>query len=411
MRYLKKLMIIFIFSSSLLFSQWTWQNPLPSGNRNHSVCFKDSLNGWICGNHGILLNSIDGGASWNFVPTSTDNNFNHIDFINSNVGWVFGDYSYALKTTDGGDTWVEKTVPTWFNYLGIWDSYFRNIDTGWVIANGVYESEIDFTTDGGETWQSQFQNIAGIRLQSICFIGDTGWAVGYNASLKGFILKTTNMGLNWFVQLNNNLNRAFNDVYFYNTSEGIISGRGQILRTTNGGESWAVKESAFYPADISRFDSLTFIPADSGKIYISSDEGETWDLKNACDDAWLYSSTFINNKKSVAVGLYGTIIITTDGGQNWSPISSGYFKDLRTIDFYDENIGWAAGKNILLKTTNSGITWEGTSVDYDITSMFMIDQNIGFLGTWGKILKTTDGGSTWSVKNITDDYLFDIKFM
>ncbi len=46
--------------------------------------------------------------------------------------------------------------------------------------------------------------------------------------------------------------------------------------------------------------------------------------------------------------------------RQWIQQNSGTTSNLMTVDFIDENIGFAVGRNpdILIKTTNGGIDWQ-----------------------------------------------------
>lgn len=71
------------------------------------LCFADSLYGWIVGSNGLVINTINGGASWGiqrFDPTYRypPNHFNSISMVDTNFGVVVGDNGSILKTFNGG---------------------------------------------------------------------------------------------------------------------------------------------------------------------------------------------------------------------------------------------------------------------------------------------------------------------
>ena len=125
---------------------------------------------------------------------------------------------------------------------------------------------------------------------------------------------------------------------------------------------------------------------------------------NELNDIWMFSSSVI-----LAVGDIGTVIKTTDGGQNWSVTHycGGITSDLYAIFFIDQDIGWAAGEQgKVLKTTNGGLGWSVMTVmdSLAINGLYFHDSQNGWaagtkveLGAEkGVILKTTDGGATWT---------------
>src|SRR5437868_7981340 len=59
---------------------------------------------------------------------------------------------------------------------------------------------------------------------------------------------------------------------------------------------------------------------------------------------------FVNNKTGFISG--GNILKTTDAGENWFNLNNGSFL---TLDFVDNNIGYAIGYSNIQKTTNGGL--------------------------------------------------------
>lgn len=72
----------------------------------------------------------------------------------------------------------------------------------------------------------------------------------------------------------------------------------------------------------------------------------------------LNSVKFTSSTAGWAVGAYGTILYTTNGGTTWTSQSSGTTSDLMDVCFIDANNGWAVGwEGTILKTTDAGTTW------------------------------------------------------
>ena len=60
---------------------------------------------------------------------------------------------------------------------------------------------------------------------------------------------------------------------------------------------------------------------------------------------YLLSVNFISNNMGWTVGRFGTILKTTNGGNNWTNQISGTTEDLRSVHFIDNNTGWIVGGN------------------------------------------------------------------
>ena len=122
----------------------------------------------------------------------------------------------------------------------------------------------------------------------------------------------------------------------------------------------------------------------------------------------LHSVHFADENIGWAVGDNGTILRTTNGGEEWYTQTSNTTAPLHKIHCADSNTGWVIGKNfgenVVLKTTNGGIDWiqeySGHIDTLYYHSIFFVNYNIGWLagikdGYIGFLLKTIDGGENW----------------
>jgi photosystem II stability/assembly factor-like uncharacterized protein len=114
----------------------------------------------------------------------------------------------------------------------------------------------------------------------------------------------------------------------------------------------------------------------------------------------LTSTKFLNNNTGYAVGKCGTVIKTTNGGNNWYFLPSGTTNDLNDCSFADVNTGYAVGySSTVLKTTNGGINWISLNIGYPNLQLFsvsFISANKGIISSNGTaVFKTTNGGQNW----------------
>lgn len=107
----------------------------------------------------------------------------------------------------------------------------------------------------------------------------------------------------------------------------------------------------------------------------------------------------IDSLRAVVVGGAGTIMRTTDGGQNWTSIPSGTDNDLNRIHFVNNQTAWImGGKGTLLKTSDGGQSWQSQNpgIDGDLLVGYFLNEQEGWLATdSSRLRKTTDGGQTW----------------
>ena len=104
------------------------------------------------------------------------------------------------------------------------------------------------------------------------------------------------------------------------------------------------------------------------------------------------------------MGELGTLVKTTDGGQNWSIKPTGTSITLWESYFINDNTGWIAEGNvesppgIIIKTTDQGESWvtQYTSNTCWFTNVWFLNNQTGYaVGSSQKVIKTTNGGTNW----------------
>jgi photosystem II stability/assembly factor-like uncharacterized protein len=411
----------------ICYGQWYWQNPLPTNNALYSVDFIDENIGWCVGEFGTIIKTENGGENWITQASRISNHLKSVRFYNANIGCAVGENGVILRTIDGGITWMSQSSGTNENLNSVCEI---DINSELVVGNN---GTILKTTNGGENWDPQ-QSGTNKNLKSIYFVDNSiGWAVGDST-----ILKTTNGGTNWLNQPAGS-GYLLSSVCFVNTNTGWAVGN-TIIKTTDGGENWI--QLANYPGGWSVSCSfvdentglvLQFLDAGSWGNYINviktTDGGNTWNE--------VFAESFCGTGAEVCLldenvafilsggrlgGLYSLyhpiIIKTKDGGDNWVYLTRGCRRNLVSVHFINENVGWVAGNNpggfsvywpffTILKTTNAGLTWVtqiDSSFEFDVDDIFFIDSLKGWAvglhhAIGNAILKTNDGGYSWILQS------------
>src|SRR5262249_61327102 len=108
-----------------------------------------------------------------------------------------------------------------------------------------------------------------------------------------------------------------------------------------------------------------------------------------------------------AVGNYGSIYHTANGGKTWESHESGTKTPLFSVDFVDAQHGWAAGKSAEIRaTTDGGRTWKLQKTPIPpskhLFKVHAVDaRTVWAVGDWGAITMTTDGGETWQDRSLS----------
>lgn len=125
----------------------------------------------------------------------------------------------------------------------------------------------------------------------------------------------------------------------------------------------------------------------------------------------LYDTKFVNAEDGWAVGAFGTIVRTRDGGQTWRPQVSHTLEHLYGVGFADVLNGWVVGRSgLALHTSDGGDTWEAqtTGSQRHLFKVAALDpQHAWAVGDWGTILATHDGGKTWEDHTLPHDVILN----
>jgi len=116
------------------------------------VWFEDGRNGYVLGAYGIMLQTSDGGETWNLQSDRLDNpDKYHLYGITRSLSGtlvVAGESGTLLRSQDGGQTWERPDSP----YLG---SFFGTVATadGGLLAFGL-KGNVFRSIDEGVTWSA-----------------------------------------------------------------------------------------------------------------------------------------------------------------------------------------------------------------------------------------------------------------
>jgi len=91
-----------------------------------------------------------------------------------------------------------------------------------------------------------------------------------------------------------------------------------------------------------------------GNILHTSDGGQTWEEQMSGVNHHLLGINFTDEDHGWAVGEYGTILFTNNGGDIWSQDNSGTLSWLYSIHFSTPDHGWIVGQTGTILHTDAG---------------------------------------------------------
>ena len=147
-----------------------------------SISFPSSGLGWTCGD-GVIINY---NGSWSQQDPPSEG-YNSIYMVNNTTGWAVGSSGVIVNTTDGGLSWNYQSNPD-TSTRALNDVFFLNANEGWAVGNsGV----ILHTTNGGTAWSIEGSGLTTNMLRSVQFTSSSnGYVLGNNKTLLKYTLTT-----------------------------------------------------------------------------------------------------------------------------------------------------------------------------------------------------------------------------
>ena len=269
-----------------------------------NVYFNDEQNGFI-NSTDLVYTTNDAGQTLDTILTFPYNEIYSMEgmtFTDSLNGFIGTLPARIYKTTNAGQSWYRTSI------TGLIDSswviikfFFLTSDIAWTISN----KRIMKTTDGGENWFVQLNLPGAGYFSSIHFVDSLyGWA----SILGRRPFKTTDGGENWIEQINLNL-YSTRDIYFINDSVGFCTENNKFYETIDGGLSWNLDSSiiGFGQGRFGYFDSENIFITGT-KVYRTTNAGVIWtEFPELADQGWRMTITLFSVNSGLLVGNTGLI--------------------------------------------------------------------------------------------------------
>ncbi len=436
-----KFLLLLAFLPCTLWAQTSkWNIQMQNGKNEgityeplSTICFVDSMNGWIGGSKGIIKVTDNGGMSWQDMKTPAEDIITNMFMLDKNTAWMM-DYHYPINhmyhTTNAGKTWEKIT----FELDDVWNItklMFLDSKTGYFISRG----RLFKTTDGGNTWKYTFGD--DIHVNSYCFIDRmNGWLLHRTGAMR-----TSDGGKTWITSRNLTLKKSkdqfpfwidglYCDISFADKNNGIISASmvdtfGYLLTTSDGGNTWKKKEFpdiptfsihafpeelASQPDQFMGYISIhhidqhhAIVKSNSQNIYLTNHQLDYFKPISTILASDMY---FITKEKGFSSSSMG-IFHTNDGGHTWKCSRELPLPTLMDVYFTDSRNGYAVGlSGSMLKTMNGGETWQPVPIPTknNLLKVFFTTPHQGWVSSnQGELFHTKDGGASWETRVFRQD--------
>lgn len=378
--------------NSILLSQNYWERTSGPGTAVvYDFLFKDDfilIATWIGG----MYKSTDGGESWQHM----ENEFSHSSVyalkLLSNGNILAGTESGIHISSDNGETWFYSALPDYPV------STITIDETDSIYIGSYYEYDIYRSGDNGIHWHSLNSGIFGVRSITIKNLNTI------LVSTNDRIYRSTDRGISWTQVFATNLFSQAIDITFNQSGNfaAISDFAGIFYLSTDEGITWDSVSTLPYSRarKIYSYSYGDYLVGSYG-VFRSSDEGQTWLQLDGFQGSGVVRS-IAKSGNSFYAGTYFTgVFRSTDSGNNWFQSSNGINHSTVSLlsKDYDGNIYAVSVQAGLSSTTDNGENWEILSAMSTLNSLSASPNGYLFGGigsaTTGVILRSSDSGHTW----------------
>lgn len=288
--------------------------------------------GFLLGTRQTLLETKDGGKSWNprSIPSAEDEDFNYrfnsINFFGKE-GWIVGKPAILLHTSDGGVSW--ERIPLSSRLPGTP-----------VLIHGTGEKSAEMVTDEGAIYVTSNNGY--------------NWKAAVEETVSATLNRTVSSGISgasYYTGTFNTINRSIEGDYV------AVSSRGNFYLTWEPGQPYWQPHNRTSARRIQnmgwRADGGLWLVVRGGGLYLSKGTGVTEDFEEAQISSrgfGILDVGYRSKDEAWAAGGSGILLRTTDGGKSWirDKAADNIAGNLYAVKFIDDRKGFVLGNNGIL---------------------------------------------------------------
>jgi photosystem II stability/assembly factor-like uncharacterized protein len=277
------------------------------------VGFTGDLNhGWAVGSNATLLETTDGGTSWQKKGLELGDlnyRFTSVSFADEE-GWIVGEPSILLHTTDGGASWsripLSEKLPGAPNQIVALGPQSAEMST---TVGAIYQ-----TKDGGKTWKAMVEEAVGV-VRNISRSQDGKYVA---VSARGNFYSTWEPGQNAWLQHNRTSSRRLQNMGFGKDGRLWLLARGGQMQFSSPDDPEAWEEAEFPEISTSwglldiayRTPNEIWVAGGSGNLLVSLDGGKTWQKDREIEEvpSNLYKIVFVTPEQGFIIGQKGVLL-------------------------------------------------------------------------------------------------------
>jgi photosystem II stability/assembly factor-like uncharacterized protein len=202
--------------------------------------------------------------------------------------------------------------------------------------------------------------------------------------------------------------RALFDVAFAGGEGYAVGAEGRVMRSADGGATWAAEptDTRLTLLAVALNGSHRIAVGQMGVAAVRSAAGQ-WSTVSTGTEERLMGVDVDAAGHAVAVGSFGAVLRSEDGGQQWTPVAvdwatlieGGLEPHLYAVQALGDDRFVAVGESgLILQSIDGGQTWiRRNQSDASLFAIHVRADGVGYaVGQTGTLLKTVDGGEQWT---------------
>ena len=399
-----------------------WTNTttgLQNINTLEEIYFKDDFNGFAVGTQsgrGAIYTTTNGGTSWTKANQFSGTDLTDVQMLNDDDGFAIGENGLLLKTVDGGLNWDQVETKNQSNKFT--RIHFASEAKGIVLDE---DGKMWYTYDGGVNWEAADGSVAGKNIVDIYFPNPTkGYALDSNKrshSAPNNNIKT------WSSSGQVTISGTVNTIAFETNGTGYAAGNNGSLYQT--GTPWGVvTTNSFLTGNITKLEinkeplAMTKSVAmnHNGVLFVAPTSMNIWSLAVVPSGFNAIDFHLTDNNNGYALAGNGAVVKTTNGGQNWTAVTSIGASNLKSIHFASASNGVVVGNDgKIYRTTNSGANWTAATNNISpvpLQGVHANGNNAFAVGDDGTLLVQQGSGQAWKmIRTETSENLLSTFFI
>lgn len=398
-------LFLVLLNNTQSFSQWVQTGGPEGGRVNEIVELENKL---ILATSNTIYSSINNGTTWNIVVNNlpTPNSITELTEYNGILYCSL--YNNGIhKSLDGGSTWTPANA-------GIENKTFYTLQVfDNKIVAGLANGGIMVSLDNGTTWLDRSEGVQNIQFAGLSVTETKIYAVGRESAVtqgSPGLFVSENDGETWtpivvpYIDPN-----GLTDV-FVDGTDVYVADVGHIYLSSDEGQTWQQTTLSTFATvrNIGKYEDYIYATTSNGRYYITRDKGSIWTMvKNE------KSSDFIND-------LYianGNILMSTDEGVyqskddgiTWNSNNTGIKSIwIRAMAANNDYVFVGTADQGVFRTNNGGENWRNVTVGMEPGTSFINDlltvNGAIYINNGNDIFKSIDNGDSWESKYTTSGF-------